>query len=83
MLRELKLNRIGLTMETGTVVRWLKTEGDYVSQDEPVVEVESDKATSVIESLYSGRIAKILVNEGEEVPVETALALLEDSGMPD
>ncbi len=65
------------TMETGKIVRWLKKEGDFVEENEPVVEVETDKAVMEVPSFKSGILTKILVEEGEEVPVGTEIAILE------
>ena len=65
------------TMETGKIVRWLKKEGDYVQENEPVVEVETDKAVMEVPSFRSGILKKIFVEEGEEVPVGTQIAVIE------
>ena len=66
--------KIGSTMETGTVVKWLKAVGDPVAKDEPVVEIETEKVASTVESPIDGTVAEILVAEDEEVPVATTLA---------
>ena len=44
MIKEVLLPKLGLTMETGTIISWLKKEGDYVEKGEPLFEVETDKA---------------------------------------
>ena len=75
---EIKLPRIGLSMESGRIIRWLKKEGDYLKKGEPFVEIEADKSTVTIESIYSGYIRKILAEEGNEVAIETVIAVLED-----
>jgi pyruvate dehydrogenase E2 component (dihydrolipoamide acetyltransferase) len=75
-MTEVKLVKIGLTMETGTIVKWLKAEGDYVAQGEPLVEVETDKATQTVEAFTPGYLRKILVSEGTEIPVNTPIALV-------
>nr|NIQ18230.1 biotin attachment protein [Candidatus Aenigmarchaeota archaeon] len=69
MIKEVLMSKLGLTMETGTIVSWLKSEGDMVQKGEPLFEVETDKATQVINSFHTGYLKKILVPEGEEVPV--------------
>jgi len=61
-------------MEEGVVVRWLKAEGDSVSKGEPILEIETDKATLEVECGSTGVVRKILVAEGQTVPVHTPLA---------
>ena len=63
-------------MADGTIVRWLKQEGDEVTQGEPLVEVEAAKVTSEVEAEVSGVLARILVAEGETVPVRTPLCVI-------
>jgi pyruvate dehydrogenase E2 component (dihydrolipoamide acetyltransferase) len=65
---------MGLTMSEGTVSRWLKTEGHPVKKGEPVLEIETDKATVEIEAPAEGMIGPILVAEGAVVPVGTILS---------
>ncbi len=74
---KLIMPRLTDTMEVGKIVRWLKKEGDLVEENEPVVEVESDKAVMDIPSFKSGVIEKILHEEGEEVPVGETIAIIE------
>ena len=76
MIRTMKLAKINLTMQTGTIVRWLKKEGERVERDEPLLEVETDKAVNTVESFYAGYLKKILVPEGQEVPVDTLIAYI-------
>lgn len=80
MLKEVLMGKIGLTMESGTIVSWLKNENDYVEKGEPLFEVETDKATQVIESFHSGYLRKILVPAGHEVPVRTVIAYIGEKG---
>ncbi|HHG75448.1 MAG TPA: biotin/lipoyl-binding protein, partial [Persephonella sp.] len=65
------------TMEEGKIVRWLKKEGDYVKKDEPLVEIESDKAVMEVPSMREGVLVKILAEEGEELPVGQPIAVIE------
>ncbi len=65
------------TMESGLIVRWLKKEGDYVERNEPIVEIETEKAIQEVPSFKSGILKKILVPEGEEVEVGKPIAILE------
>lgn len=66
----------GETMEEGTVITWLKREGDPVRRGEAVVEIETDKALIEVESPHPGILRRILCPEGETVPVCTPLALI-------
>ncbi len=65
------------TMKVGKIVRWLKNVGDKIEENEPIVEVESDKAVMDIPSFKSGVLVKILAEEGDEVPVGEPIAILE------
>src|SRR5689334_6926726 len=66
-------------MEAGTIVRWLKSEGDQVKKGEPLFELDTDKVTQEVEAEASGVLLKILVAEGE-VPVGTAVAYVGEQG---
>jgi pyruvate/2-oxoglutarate dehydrogenase complex dihydrolipoamide acyltransferase (E2) component len=70
------LLKFGQTMEEGTVVRWLKQEGEWVSEGDSLVEVETDKSTMEICSEVSGMLKRIVVQAGNTVPVLTVLAYL-------
>ncbi|QOV88914.1 dihydrolipoyl dehydrogenase [Humisphaera borealis] len=64
------------TMTEGTLVKWLKKEGDKVKAGEVIAEIETDKATMEMESSESGTIAAILAKEGDKVPVGATIAVL-------
>jgi pyruvate dehydrogenase E2 component (dihydrolipoamide acetyltransferase) len=68
------------TMSEGTLVKWLKKEGDSVSMDEEIAEVETDKATMAMPSFDEGIIHKIYVAEGESAPLGATLALILEEG---
>ena len=72
--------RLGETVTEGTVIRWLKREGDTVNRDEMIVEISTDKVDSELPSPISGILTKILVHEEETVPVDTDLAVIEEVG---
>ena len=76
MTSEIVMPRMGLTMETGTIVQWLKQEGEPVAAGEPLLEIETDKATVEIEALESGTLQKIVAQAGEELPVGAVIAYL-------
>ncbi|MDH4135479.1 MAG: 2-oxo acid dehydrogenase subunit E2 [Anaerolineae bacterium] len=74
MAVDLIMPKLGLTMEEGTVVRWLVTEGDHVEKGQPVLEVETDKVVVEVEATASGVMGPLLVGEGKTVPITTLLA---------
>ena len=67
----------GMGMSEGTIIKWLKAVGDTVAEDEPLAEVEAEKATEVIESPAAGTLSEILVDAGSLVPVRTPVAVIE------
>jgi pyruvate dehydrogenase E2 component (dihydrolipoamide acetyltransferase) len=79
MADEVKLPRLGQGMESGTIVRWLKAEGDRVEKGEPLYEVDTDKATQEVEAELSGVLLAIAVSEGE-VPVGQTVAVIGEPG---
>ena len=76
MATEIVLPQWSMGMADGTIVRWLKQEGELVMEGEPLVEVEAAKVTSEVEAEVSGVLARILVAEGETVPVRSALCVI-------
>lgn len=72
--------KMGDAMEEGTLVRWLKQEGDTVQEGEPVAEIATDKATVEIEAPISGVLRGIRVAENAVVPVNTPLAYILQEG---
>jgi len=77
---EFTMPQAGQTMEDGTIVRWLKAEGDAIEPGQVVLEVETDKATIEVESPAGGTLLKILCPEGTTVAVHSVIALLGDPG---
>lgn len=72
--------KMGDAMEEGTLVRWLKQEGDAVQEGEPIAEIATDKATVEIEAPISGVLRGIRVAENAVVPVNTPLAYILQEG---
>ena len=72
----LSMPKWGLAMKTGLVVEWLKRPGDSVQQGEPIVEIESEKATNEVEAPATGILRWLEVAEGEHAPVGAALAVM-------
>ncbi len=79
MATEIKLPRLGQGMESGTIVKWLKSEGDTVEKGEPLYELDTDKVTQEVEADASGVLLKIRVAEGE-VEVGRTIAVIGDEG---
>ena len=75
MATEVKLPRLGQGMESGTIVRWLKTEGDSVAKGEPLYELDTDKVTQEVEAESDGVLLKIVIADGE-VDVGTTVGII-------
>src|SRR3954469_2433917 len=80
MATPIKMPTLGLTMESGKITRWLKREGESVAKDEPLFSVETDKAENDVEAPVGGVVLKIVVPEGEEVPVQRVIAYIGQPG---
>ncbi|NMB17160.1 MAG: 2-oxo acid dehydrogenase subunit E2 [Firmicutes bacterium] len=78
MATEVLMPKLGLTMEEGSVNSWLKKEGEAVQEGEPLMEIMTDKAAVEVESPASGVLRKIIVPEGETVPLATVIAVITD-----
>jgi pyruvate dehydrogenase E2 component (dihydrolipoamide acetyltransferase) len=79
MATEIKLPRLGQGMESGTILKWLKSEGDNVEKGEPLYELDTDKVTQEVEADASGVLLKIAVAEGE-VEVGKTIAVIGEQG---
>jgi pyruvate dehydrogenase E2 component (dihydrolipoamide acetyltransferase) len=80
MSSQVTLPRLGQGMESGTIVRWLKAEGDTVEKGEPLYELDTEKVTQEVEADASGTLLKILAGEGEEIEVGKAIAVIGEEG---
>ena len=80
MASVIQMPKLSDTMEEGGIANWLKKEGDAVREGEPLVEIETDKATQEYESPGEGVILKILVQPGKTVPLNTPIAILGAKG---
>jgi pyruvate dehydrogenase E2 component (dihydrolipoyllysine-residue acetyltransferase) len=76
MAIEVVLPALGLTVEKGKILKWLKKEGETVAKGDSIYEVEADKVTTEVESPASGVLRKILIPEGVEVPILTVVAVI-------
>lgn len=79
-LAQIKMPQLGESVTEGTVEKWLKSEGDFVKRDEPIVEVVTDKVNAEIPSPFEGKLVKIAVTEGETVRVGAVIAQIETAG---
>ena len=84
-MTSIQMPQLGETIVEGTILKWLKAEGDAVERDEPLFEISTDKVDTEVPSPVAGTLTKILVEEGATVPVGTQLAEVasdEDSSAP-
>ena len=81
MAYEFKLPDLGEGLTEGEIARWLVQEGQEIAEDDPLVEVQTDKTTVEIPSPAAGKVASILVEEGKVVPVGTVLVVIGDGAM--
>jgi pyruvate dehydrogenase E2 component (dihydrolipoamide acetyltransferase) len=79
VLREFKFPDVGEGIAEGEIVRWLVKEGDWIKEDQELVEVETDKAVLTLNSPYTGKIEKLHGNEGEIVKVGAVLTTVRDT----
>ena len=82
MAYEFKLPDLGEGLTEGEIARWLVAEGEDVAEDAPLVEIQTDKTTVEIPSPAAGKVARILVPEGQVVPVGTVLVVIGEDGSP-
>ncbi len=80
MATEVVIPMLGVTIETGIIVEWLKKEGDAVRKGESLFVVEADKVVTEVESPAAGVLAKILLPAGRKVPVLTVVAVITEPG---
>lgn len=76
MATKMVLPILGQTMEEGTIIKWLKNEGDQVAKGDPIVEVMTDKVNMEVEASESGVLRKLLVKEDDVVPVMGPIAII-------
>ena len=78
-MTSIQMPQLGETIIEGTILKWLKQEGDAIDRDEPLFEISTDKVDTEVPSPVAGTVTKILVQEGQTVAVGTELAEI-DSG---
>src|SRR5438309_5840194 len=77
---EFKLPDLGEGLTEGEIARWLVSEGQEIAEDDPLVEIQTDKTTVEIPSPAAGKVSRILVEEGKVVPVGTVLVVIGGDG---
>ncbi|MBA2740557.1 MAG: 2-oxo acid dehydrogenase subunit E2, partial [Actinobacteria bacterium] len=82
MAQSFKLPDLGEGLTEGEVARWLVAEGQEIAEDDPLVEIQTDKATVEIPSPYAGTVLQIRVAEGEIAPVGAVLVVIGQAGEP-
>lgn len=83
MAKDVIMPALGMAQETGTLLRWFKSEGDAVTKGEPLMEVETDKAAVEIEAPASGMLSSIIAREGDVIPVGQRIAVILAPGESD
>lgn len=78
---EMLMPKMGESIIEGTILTWLKKEGDKIEQDESVLEVATDKVDTEVPAIHGGTLKKILAKEGEVVAVGKAIAIIETEGL--
>ena len=77
---EVIMPKMGDAMEEGTLVKWLVSEGDEVSEGDAIAEIETDKASMELEAEDSGTLAQFIASEGDDIPVGEAIAFIQGEG---
>src|SRR5215207_4117055 len=72
--------KMGDAMEEGTLLKWLKSEGEEVSEGDAIAEIETDKVTMELEAEDAGTLAQLIADEGQDVPVGGAIAFIQGEG---
>jgi len=80
MATRLDVPQLGLTMETGTILQWVKAEGDKVEKGQPVVVIQTDKVEYEVEAPVAGTLLKIAAKEGAELPVGSLMGVIGQAG---
>ena len=76
MAETITMPKLGFDMAEGTLVRWVRNEGENINKGDVLAEIETDKATVEVESSASGVVRKLLVDQGAIVPIGAAIAII-------
>ena len=77
---EVIMPKMGDAMEEGTLLKWLKSEGEEISEGDAIAEIETDKVTMELEAEDSGTLAQLIAEEGQDIPVGEAIAFIQGEG---
>src|SRR5271163_3540350 len=80
MPTDVVMPQMGESIFEGTITKWLKKPGDKVERDEPLFEISTDKVDAEIPSPSAGVLKEIKVNEGQTVPIQTVVAVIDGAG---
>src|SRR5271170_7186896 len=80
MATDVVMPQMGESIFEGTITKWLKKPGDKVERDEPLFEISTDKVDAEIPSPSAGVLKEIKVNEGQTVPIQTVVAVIDVAG---
>jgi pyruvate dehydrogenase E2 component (dihydrolipoamide acetyltransferase) len=80
MAETITMPKLGFDMAEGTLVRWVKQEGDQINKGDVLAEIETDKATVEVESHAAGTVLRLLVSQGDVVPVNAPIAVVGEKG---
>ena len=82
-IRAIRMPKWGLSMEEGTIVEWLKSEGDEIAPGDELMDIETTKITNVLEATAGGRLARIVAGEGAVMPVGALIGVLVEGAVPE
>jgi pyruvate dehydrogenase E2 component (dihydrolipoamide acetyltransferase) len=80
MAETINMPKLGFDMAEGTLVRWVRVEGEQITKGDVLAEIETDKATVEVESSASGTVLRLLANQGDVVPVSSPIAVIGEPG---
>src|SRR5512135_3354105 len=76
MAETITMPKLGFDMQEGTLIRWVRKEGESINKGDVLAEIETDKATVEVESSASGVVRRLLVDQGTVVPIGTPIAIV-------
>ena len=74
MAEDVIMPALGMSQETGVLLQWLKSEGEFVAEGEPLMEIETDKVIVEVEATASGILSRVTADPGDEIPVGQTVA---------
>ncbi|MFI5338622.1 MAG: biotin/lipoyl-containing protein, partial [Candidatus Methylomirabilales bacterium] len=80
MATRIDMPQLGLTMEKGTILQWLRAEGEKLEKGQPVVLIQTEKVEYEVEAPATGTLLKVVAKEGEELPVGAPMGILGQAG---